>query len=195
MRAFIAIELDTSMQQALAQMLRALQQANPPLKLKWVAPENQHFTLQFLGDIKPDAVNQIAQALQQAAIGIPPFELTLAQIGCFPNTHKPNVLWVGLQEPSGTLPRLHTAIGSSLGRIGFPPETRPFTPHLTLARVPRQAHPRERRALGEWFMKQAPPAPQTMRVIQLHFIQSELLPAGPRYTPLHAVKLSVNSEQ
>jgi RNA 2',3'-cyclic 3'-phosphodiesterase len=190
MRSFVAIELDATLKQALAQMLRSLERARPPYRLKWVAPELQHITLQFLGEINPSDVRDITQALQLAAMGIASFELTLAEIGCFPNIYKPNVLWVGVREPSGALQKLYTAVGAQLGRIGFPPETRAFTPHLTLARVPREASANDKRMVGEWFVKQAPPEAQTMRVTQVHLTQSELSRAGPRYTALRVVGLT-----
>ncbi len=189
MRAFIAIELDAPTRDALAQMLHSLQGANPPAKLKWVAPQNQHLTLYFFGALAPVRVSDVERAFRQAVNGIAPFEIMLKEIGCFPNAHKPNVLWLGVHEPSGTLQRLHQAVSAQLSRIGFAPESRAFTPHLTLARVPRHVNARERKLLGEWFVKQAPPALEPMRVAQVHFIQSELLPAGPKYTTLHIVPL------
>lgn len=189
MRTFVAIELNDALREALTQAISALEEAGPPFKLKWVAPQNQHLTLQFLGEIEARQVGGIAQALQQAVVGIAPFEITLAEIGCFPNIHKPNVLWVGVREPSGALKRLAKAVGAQLEQIGFPLEARGFTPHLTLARVPRHANARERRALGEWFIRQSLPVPQTMRVSALHLMRSELFPSGPRYTPLHVSRL------
>ena len=107
--------------------------------------------------------------------------------------HKPNVFWLGVQEPSGALLRLYQALNAELGRIGFEPEARAFTPHLTLARVPRHVAPRQRRTLGEWFVKQPVPAAHTMHVTHVHLIQSELLTAGPKYTTLYVAELSAEA--
>ncbi|MCA1554613.1 MAG: RNA 2',3'-cyclic phosphodiesterase [Chloroflexi bacterium] len=190
MRAFVAVELDDAARDLLAHMLRGIQSANPPVKLKWVAPQNQHLTLYFFANLAPARVADVERALQTAVSGVAPFELTLGEIDCFPNAHKPNVLWLGVREPSGTLMRLHKAVSEQVARIGFAPELRAFTPHLTLARVPRHVNSRERRLLGEWFMQQSPPVLQAMRVAQVHFIQSELLPTGPRYTTLHVAPIA-----
>ncbi len=193
MRAFIAIELDTLAREALGRTLRALQGAGAPVRLKWVAPEHQHLTLHFFGDLAPARVDEVERALEQAASGVAPFDLALAEVGCFPNAQRPNVLWIGVREPSGALARLHGAVNGELARLGFEADARAFTPHLTLARVPREVNPRERRALGEWFGRQPPPAAQTMRVTQVHFIQSELLREGPKYTTLKVTELGHSS--
>ncbi|MEP7199026.1 MAG: RNA 2',3'-cyclic phosphodiesterase [Chloroflexota bacterium] len=196
MRAFIAIELDDTLRDALSQTLRALQAAKPPLKLKWVAPQRQHLTLHFLGEIEPSRVNAIARAMEQAVSGVAPFGIALADIGCFPHIYKPNVLWVGVREPTGALKRLQQSLDAQVGRIGFAPRwskdhlARAFTPHLTLARVPRDASAAAKKALGEWFVAQSPPVPTTMRVTQLHLMQSELLPSGALYTALRIVEFA-----
>jgi 2'-5' RNA ligase len=193
MRAFIAIELDAPAREALGALLVLLQNARSPVRLRWVKPESQHLTLYFFQDVAPARVDDVARALDEAVPGIAPVDLTFSAVGCFPNVHKPNVLWLGVQEPSGALARLHTTLNTALSRLGFEPEARAFTPHLTLARVPRQVNPRERKALGEWFLRQPAPSPHDMRVAQVHFIQSELLPAGPKYTTLHVARLAGNA--
>ena len=189
MRTFVAVELDDRLKEALAQYLSVLQRAKPPMRLKWVQPENQHLTLQFLGEIAEADVTRIAETLQKAVGGIAPFDIALRETGCFPSPSRPNVLWVGLHEPGGALIRLQQSVSAQLARVGFTPEERGFTPHLTLARVPREAKPAERRALGEWFVKQPPPASQSMRVAQVHLMLSELRPAGAQYTPLRIFAL------
>ena len=104
------------------------------------------------------------------------------------------MFWLGVHEPSGALIRLYQTLNTELARVGFEPEARAFTPHLTLARVPRHIAPRERRILGEWLIRQPAPAAHTMHVTQVHFIQSELLPAGPKYTTLYVAELSATKE-
>ena len=190
MRAFAAVELDDAMRAALAQILQAMQLARPPLSVKWVGPQSQHVTLHFFGEIPATNVEHIAQALQRATTQVAPFELALGELGCFPNIYKPNVLWVGVRDPSGGLKRLQRLVSGELARIGYPPEARGFAPHLTLARVPREAPTPQKKALGEWFLQQAPPVPQqAMHVTHIHLIQSELQRTGPRYTPLFTATL------
>jgi 2'-5' RNA ligase len=189
MRAFAAIELDDGLREALSRLARATQAAQPPLRLRWVSPQNQHLTLHFFSEIDPAMAAPIAPALERATSGIAPFELTLAASGCFPSIYKPNVLWVGVSDPGGALKRLQRAVSAELALIGYPAEARGFTPHLTLARVPREAGASTRKALGEWFLKQPPPPPYGMLVRHLHLIQSDLQRGGPVYTPLAAIPL------
>jgi 2'-5' RNA ligase len=184
MRVFISINLNAPIRVALTQLLRALQAAAPPLKLKWVAPESQHLTLQFLGEIPDTKVPYIKQVLVPVVSVIAPFDWTLQGLGCFPNQRNPNVLWVGVHEPTGVLQRLQVSVSKALQSIGFAPDSRPFAPHLTLARVPRDAAPYERHALGVWFDAQPPPTPRTARVMTIHLMQSELLRTGARYTEI-----------
>jgi RNA 2',3'-cyclic 3'-phosphodiesterase len=138
-RAFAAIELDAGLCDALTAAIRAMQAAKPPLKPKWVTPEHQHLTLHFFGEIDTNRVDEITQALQRAAGLVAPFEIALDELGCFPNIYKPNVLWVAVHESSGALMRLHKAVEAELAPLGIAPEPRAFTPHLTLARIPRDA--------------------------------------------------------
>ncbi len=189
MRAFVAIELDAGMQGALAACLAALQKARPPMRLKWVPPENQHLTLQFLGEIEQTDAEHVAASLRAAVQGIAPFEIALSGFGCFPGPSRPNVLWAGVSDPSGTLARMQQSIAALLSPLGFEPDRGVFRPHLTLGRVPRDASPADRRALGEWFLRQPPPAPHTQRVEAVHLMQSELRPGGARYTVLEVVAL------
>jgi 2'-5' RNA ligase len=190
-RAFAAIELDSVVRDALAGAARTLHAAKPPLKLKWVSPDHQHVTLHFFGDIDANRVDEITQALRRAAGRVAPFEITLADLGCFPNIYKPNVLWAGMREPDSALKRLHTEVSAELALIGFASDSRAFTPHLTLARVPREADIRQKKALGEWFVRQAvEPAAAGLRVTQVCLMRSELLRGGPHYTTLSVAPLA-----
>ena len=124
---------------------------------------------------------------------MPHYELTFAQLGCFPNDRKPNVLWLGVSEPSRTLARLQSALSATLACLGFAPDVRPFQPHLTLARVPhgaREAAPPGAGGLGVWLDERPPPVPHTMRATAVHLMQSELSLSGARYTPLAEFKLT-----
>jgi len=192
MRTFVAIELDVALKDALGVCVAAMQQARPPLRIRWAPPQNQHLTLQFLGEIERDVVPAVVAALR-AASGIAPFEIALAGLGCFPGPARPNVLWSGIAEPSGSLACLQRAVAAQLSPLGFRPDHGAFKPHLTLARVPREIAPADRRALGEWFMRQLPPAPHMQRVNAIHLMLSGLQRSGAVYTPLEEIELSANN--
>src|SRR5205807_2390184 len=98
----------------------------------WVEPENMHITLRFIGEVDDSTAEEIDHALQRiAAEG---FSLELAGLGTFGQGFKARSLWTGV-NPSAELSRLQGKIESALVRSGLPPETRKFTPHVTLARL------------------------------------------------------------
>lgn len=194
-RAFVAIELDRTLLAALDACADAMQKAHPPLRLKWVPAGNQHLTLQFLGEIPESDAAVVATALHDAARDVAPFEIALAGTGCFPNATRPNVLWAGVSEPSGALARLQQAVATQLAPLGFEAERGPFQPHLTLARLPRGAHPTARRDVGQWFARQAAPASASMRVAAVRLMRSDLGRDGSRYTPLATIAFSAQGVQ
>ena len=126
MRAFVAIELDAGLCDAISAAIAAMQAAKPPVKVRWVRPEHQHLTLHFFGEIDAGRADDISGALRRAAGRVAPFDITPAELGCFPNIYKPSVLWVGVHEPSGALMRLQKEVERELAALGFAPEPRAF---------------------------------------------------------------------
>ncbi len=147
-RAFIAVELPGEVTPFLARLqndLGKLEQA----PVKWVDPESIHLTLKFLGNIDAHKVDAIAAAISGAAKGIGPLRLRLGAPGTFPNVRAPRVICIGLEGQTDRLSALHRNIERALVPLGFSPEERRFSPHLTLGRVRDKAAPNERRLLGE----------------------------------------------
>lgn len=147
-RAFIAVELPGEVAPFLARLQDDLKKREQA-PVKWVDPESIHLTLKFLGNIDAGKVDAIAAAISEAAKGIGPLPLRLGAPGAFPNVRAPRVICVGLEGNTEGLSALHRNIERALVPLGFPPEKRRFSPHLTLGRVRDQAAPNERRLLGE----------------------------------------------
>lgn len=186
-RTFIAIELAAPILERLGDLQSRMQQDLPPKLLRWVRPEGIHLTLKFLGEIPVEQVEQVGEVLRQACVGHAPFSVSVAGVGCFPNARRPRVVWVGVEEPSGALARLQRDVEGAVARLGFPPEGRRFSPHMTLGRVKgggRQAL----EALGT-YVEQAKVRVGEMRVEAVHFMQSDLQPGGAVYTKLAIVAL------
>jgi 2'-5' RNA ligase len=101
---------------------------------RWVAPENLHLSLRFIGEVDEGAAEDIDAALGQ--IFAAPLEVTLAGVGCFETRGRAQTLWAGA-EPSGPLLHLQARVEAQVQRAGCPPEGRKFTPHVTLARMKR----------------------------------------------------------
>lgn len=189
MRTFVAIDLDAPLRAALRDLQSRLKRAPLAHLGRWVDPESIHLTLKFLGDVPAARLPEVRQALRRAAGEVAPFEFALAGLGCFPSTRQPRVIWVGVEEPSGSLERLQCIVERELGSIGFPREGRAFTPHLTLARLRDQAEVRERAELGAWLSRQEVGRLGTMRAAEIVLMRSDLRPAGAVYTCLEAVPI------
>ena len=183
-RAFVAIELEGEVQMALRSLHGRLKKAPLARLGRWVAPESIHLTLKFLGDVPAARLPEVQAAVERACQGVTPFEIAISELGCFPNLQRPRVVWVGVEEPSGALRRLQSAVERELARLGFRPEGRGFKPHLTLARIRDQARSRERAQLGAWVRQQSVPQRATMRVCRVSLMRSVLGPGGAVYTRL-----------
>ncbi len=189
-RAFIAIELADELKSILSQIGRELEARIPPGTVRWVKPTAMHLTLVFLGDTSTAKLDSIGGAMTAAATGIPPVTLSATGLGCFPNCSRPRVVWVGVDEPAGFLKRLKRALDDQLEPLGFKPERRSFSPHLTLGRVNKRASRADAQRLGQVVESATLRDAGTMTARQIHLIRSDLRPAGPVYTTLITVPFS-----
>lgn len=102
---------------------------------KWVDPRDLHITLHFIGDMPVSSVSSIQTAMEKAASQSSGFSLELSKLGGFGREERPSVLWLGLKRLPAELLHLHQMLGQSLhSEMGYTPETRPYRPHVTLAR-------------------------------------------------------------
>ncbi|MDA0988984.1 MAG: RNA 2',3'-cyclic phosphodiesterase [Chloroflexi bacterium] len=147
-RAFIAVELPPSVRVALGGITKNLQ-ALAPGGVHWVRPEGIHLTLKFLGNIAAESIAPISQAMSLCATLVAPFELSLGELGAFPNLKAPRVIWIGLQGTLAGLLSLQVSLDEELERLGHAREGRPFHPHLTLGRVRETMPAIHRRRVGE----------------------------------------------
>src|SRR3954463_13285796 len=138
MRLFIAVELPASVAAAATAASAALRervrQRAPNARLSWVAPDRMHLTVRFLGEINPDRGRAIAHALA-APLDHNPFPLTLGEAGAFPVRGAPSAVWLAIEDGRSAVTAVEEAVSSRLDTVGFARESRPFNPHLTLARV------------------------------------------------------------
>jgi 2'-5' RNA ligase len=125
-RLFVAIDPPTEIREQLAGICWGLPET------KWIAPEQLHLTLCFLGEVSSDAFLDIQEALSE--IKSAPFALRLQGVGFFPPRGQPRVLWAGI-ETSEPLAVLQRKMITRLFALGFEPENRKFAPHITLARL------------------------------------------------------------
>jgi 2'-5' RNA ligase len=183
-RTFIAIELSQDLRDSLIRLQDRLKRQVPERSVRWVRPEGIHLTLKFLGDVPAKRVADISQAVETACRGFSRFTIELAGLGCFPNMRRPRVMWVGVREPSGTLVRLQEAVEGALVELGFEPEGRSFSPHLTLGRVQRNVDWSDRQRLGELIAQSDVGLLGRMSAATVDVMRSDLRPAGAVYIAL-----------
>lgn len=129
-RLFVAVELPDQVKSELARF-----QPRPAAGLRLVASSQMHLTLHFIGEADVDQTIAIL-----APVECPQFELHVEGLGRFPPRGRANTLWAGVAECEG-LNQLHAAVGIALGKIGFEPESRPYAPHISLARCGYKVDP------------------------------------------------------
>jgi RNA 2',3'-cyclic 3'-phosphodiesterase len=175
-RAFVALELDPGVRSRIAGLIAQL---GPSIdRVRWVAPESLHVTVRFLGYAPPAALVQLQGPLAEAAIRCAPVDAPVRGLGIFPERGRPRVLWLGIAVPP-TFAGLQAECERAAVAAGFPPEPRPFRPHLTLARWSQ--HDRRPRL---------PPMDLGVaRLERLVLFRSEPRRPGSLYTPLAAFPL------
>ena len=188
-RCFIAIELPDELKTGLVQLQAQLKSANQPW-VKWVDPYSIHLTLKFLGNVAVDRIGDITRAMAEAVQGASPFQLEVKDLGVFPNLRRVQVAWVGISGEVDKLARLQQRIESNLAVLGFAPELRLFTPHLTLARLRDRASPDERQGFGQLVAGTKFEAAYTFRVDAISLMRSQLTRAGAIYSRINSVELN-----
>ena len=188
-RSFIAIELPGELKLGLIQLQSRLKLGKQPW-VKWVEPHSIHLTLKFLGSIPVDKIGEITRAMEEAAQGIPPFHLEVSDLGVFPNLRRVQVAWVGISGQLDKLGQLQQGIESNLARLGFTSESRPFTPHLTLARLRQQASLEERQKFGQLIAGTKFEAVYAIEVDAISLMRSQLTREGAIYSRISSVGLS-----
>jgi 2'-5' RNA ligase len=182
-RSFIAIELPDEVKETVALIIKRLRPAQYRY-VKWVAPGGIHLTIKFLGNIYSSQIPQITGIMKTAASKVPPLELQLGKLGMFPNEQRPRVLWVALEGNTEPLAVMQREIEKALEPLGFAPENRAFTPHLTLGRVRDNASPEERKEIGSVVKEKKIDYEASFTLRELSLMKSTLTPTGAIYNRL-----------
>lgn len=183
-RLFVALEIPAGARAELAELV-ALGRQRFPREVRWTPPENIHLTLKFLGECDVGRVAEIRDRLDSVLTDPDSLSLAFGATGVFPNWRAPRVLWVGLRGQVAGLERRQQAVDTELAKAGFPPETRPFRPHLTLGRVREGVSPDAGAQIGAW-LRRRPKFEQPFRAERIVLMRSELSRRGSTYTELAA---------
>lgn len=187
-RSFIAIELPDELKSRLSG-LQAQLKSGEFSWIKWVDPYAVHLTLKFLGNVSVDRLKAVTGGVEVAVRGISPFCLEVNELGVFPNLKRIQVVWVGLGGEVDKLSQIQQRLESNMATLGFTAESRPFVPHLTLARLRDQASPAERQKFGELVASTKFGTPFTFEVSRINLMRSELTRGGAIYSRLNSTGL------
>jgi len=189
-RSFIAVKLPPEAIDCLAGIQSYIKARNVA-PVRWVALQNLHLTLKFLGDITAEQVEPVADGLRRSTGGIPEINVGIHGIGAFPDSRRPQIIWAGLEGDIQLLIKLQQTIDGYLKPLGFTPEGRPFSPHLTLGRVRDSATHIERQALGDLINTTAITHRPAFTIHHIFLMKSVLTAAGPVYTELSVTSLGL----
>jgi RNA 2',3'-cyclic 3'-phosphodiesterase len=183
-RLFIAADVAEAQHDSVHELLDGLKKGVQFTKAhpKWVALGSMHLTVKFLGDVEPEAKEQIVASVDKALEGSKAFDFSLMGLGVFPNTKQPRVMWLGVDAGREKLIGLAEGVQSALTPLGFAPEKRKYHPHLTLARIKSL---RGVNALMDVMQSHRKVFCGKAPLDHLTLYKSELYPDGARYTALH----------
>jgi len=190
-RAFIAIDIPDDVRVAIGEAQARLKRAHVGVKISWTKIDNLHLTLQFLGYIDEAVVEKIKAALQSVAVRHRSFELSVHGAGAFPNENRPRVIWAGCHDTESRLKGLAQAVQEAMQPLGFEPEHREFSAHLTLGRA---KFPRPDVALTRAVDSLKDNDFGTLRVEAIHLFESKLHPEGSVYTKLSSHVLGAQNQ-
>ncbi len=176
-RAFVAVDISEPVREQVRALLPGLRRM-APADVKWVKPELVHLTLAFLGEVGGDFLESAREQLTSVASESAPVTCRLSGLGAFPSSARARVIWAGMAEGADELRRLQQAVERALAPVGYQPERRPFSPHLTLARL---RVPADVTRLASVAFRS-----DQFAVGRLVLYRSVLAPSGPTYSELGA---------
>jgi len=187
-RAFIAVDLPSDLQERLAQVSSELQEIMGDVPVRWVPAENMHLTLKFLGDVSSNNMDVLHDIIRGETADRDPMVISLGGLGAYPKPRRPRVIWVGVETPEELI-ALQRGIDKQTGRVGYARDRRAFAPHITLGRVSRNAVPKDVRIIGDILCTKKIGFLGVSRVREVHLYRSDLQPGGAVYSRLFSASL------
>ncbi|NLA75129.1 MAG: RNA 2',3'-cyclic phosphodiesterase [Deltaproteobacteria bacterium] len=185
-RSFLAFELSEDIKNEIARISSAIKKTG--LDAGWVKPGNIHLTMVFMGDMEEKNIPAIIASIDDAIKNSAPFEISMSNMGLFPDAARPRVMWIGLDTDRERLSAFRDRLQKQLSRFGVAQEKRPFTPHLTLCRFRRPV--KDFSLLKRVISQYSPVSGTRARLDELIFFKSDLRQGGPVYTKIHAWPLT-----
>ncbi len=187
MRLFIGIALPAQVHASLAEL--TLELASEAPGARWVGEDNFHVTLKFLGQTPEETVPDILASMRRAALEVSPFSLRLDRLGMFPSPKRARVIWLGVTDGFEESVALAGALDRELAPLGYKIESRPYHPHITLARL---RDPKPLPQLAAHASEQPPPIDASVSVPRVTLFQSKLMRSGAQYSVVEEVPLGTD---
>ena len=182
-RSFIAVELPGELVRQLRDFQAGLK--SPGVRMaKWVDPGSMHLTLKFLGNVEVKGLSAVKDETAAAVGSSRRFHLFTGRTGFFPDPRRPRVYWLGLEGDVDALVTLHKTIDAAMSKLGYARENRPFTAHLTLARLREESSTGDRLDFARMAQAKAFDPPCKIEVGSVALMRSRLTPQGAVYTRL-----------
>jgi RNA 2',3'-cyclic 3'-phosphodiesterase len=188
LRSFIALEIPAEIQSAIAHATSPLKDTLRKPLIRWVASQNVHLTLKFLGDVSPANLERLAEMLAKEVAAHEMFSLSVGGLGAFPNSRRARVIWIGLDSPPA-LAALQRGLDAAAAQLGYPREERPFSPHLTIGRVTQAVSTADLQHICRALDSTKVGILGTVSVQAIHIFKSDLRPGGSVYTRLYGLPM------
>lgn len=189
MRLFYALPVPAELKRFLTELLAIGRSRDR--SLKWVPPENLHVTLRFLGETPAVRLAALQSALREVAASQQSFRLTLGSLGAFPDLKRPRVIWIGFRGEELPINQLAASFEQAARTIGFPPETKPFRSHLTLARVGERGVNQQ---LRDWMLSATIDSREIL-FERVTLFESVLSPHGATYRVIDEAPIGGNEDR
>jgi len=176
MRTFIAVDIPEDVKNAVGQYINDIKSEFKG-DVKWVSPDNLHFTIKFLGEVKKSAVDVLKECMSRTAGDFDKFYINLSDIGFFPSDYKPRIIWLGAHDGADNMLDIFQDLETCLEEHGFDREAKTFSPHLTIGRVKKHKKIIVPERIDEF-------EPVNFLADGLSLIKSTLTPDGPVYEVL-----------
>lgn len=183
LRLFIAIAIPEDVKAKIEDAQAELRRTLPDCNARWTRPGQFHLTLKFLGDVEAARVEALGEATRDACRGFTPLRLRAEGVGCFPDRGYPRVLWTGVRDETGQLPRLQAAVDLATRHFAAEQKEERFTGHVTLVRL-KGIRRAEAEALAEVAAGMKERLFGQWTAYKVERMRSELSPQGARHTTL-----------
>jgi len=182
-RCFISVKLPDDVRRSMADLIAELKKAGPDVS--WVPAGNIHLTLKFLGNTNDSLIPMIKERITKKLSHYNAFYIKIVGVGCFPSEKRPRVLWIGI-ERSDLLNSIQKDMEAEVEELGFAPEDRPFSPHLTFGRV------RSQKGIAEMLRRFTEFRTADFGLVEvksIHIMKSDLKPTGAEHTSIAEIPI------